>query len=275
MLNYQRIRRVIAQSQFRDLLLKYRHRGLRDTDVFLASYPRSGSNWVKFLLLESITDMPIDFYQSDVLMPYVGEHFHAPFLLPGNKRFLKTHERYRDEYKKAIYLVRDPRAVIVSEYKQHRDLKKYTESFEQFIIDFVKGKVNGFGSWAAHVRSWLEADPSTVLIVKFEDLRADPVKSVFEILYFLGVKPLPGAVERAVSNNTIERMREKENQARLHVSHSKMIKNLKGDSRFVNEGAVQSWVNTLDEKQICMIEQHAGELLNQLGYDARFLHKSK
>jgi hypothetical protein len=155
----------------------------------------------------------------------------------------------------------------VSEYRQHYDLRKYTEPFDQFVVDFLDGKVNGFGSWKAHVHSWLDADPSVVLVVKFEDLRANTCKTVLEILRFLDVEPAPGAVERAINNNTVERMREKEDQARLEVNRMDMIKNLKGDSRFVNDGAVRGWVNNLEENQIRMIEQHTEELLDRLKYD--------
>lgn len=266
----QRVRRLIVQTPLRELLLKYRHRGLKDTDVFLASYPRSGSNWIKFLLLESIKDAPLDFPQSDLLMPYVGQHFNAPVVLPGNRRFLKTHERYRPEYKKAIYLVRDPRAVVVSEYKQHRDLQKYNEPFDQFVVDFLNGRINGFGSWITHVHSWLEADRSTVFIAKFEDLRANPFNIASTILRFLDVEPRPDVIERAINNNTIERLREKEEQVRLTVGHSNMIKNLKGDSRFVNNGAVRGWRDVLGKDHIQAIEQRAGELLDRLGYAREF-----
>lgn len=263
----QKFRRIIAQTKLRDLLLWWRHRGLRISDIFLASYPRSGSNWVKFLVLESILGAPVDFHRSDLLMPYVGSHSSAPPILPGGRRFLKSHERYRTEYKKALYLVRDPRAVVVSEFRQHRDLRKYTGTFEHFLVDFMNGQVNGFGSWAAHVQSWVNADPSSVKLVKFEDLRADPMKTVLDILYFLDVEPAPGAVEKAVNNNTIERMREKEDQARSGAERMDMIKNLRGDSRFVNDGTVRGWETLLETRQIRMIEQHAGEWLNRLGYD--------
>lgn len=266
MLDLQRIRRLIVQTQLRDLILEYRHRGLKDTDIFLASYPRSGSNWVKFLLLESIKDSSVDFHQSDLLMPYVGSHFDAPPVLPGDRRFIKTHERYRAEYKKAVYLVRDPRAVAVSEYRQHHDLQKYTEPFDQFIADFLDGRVNGFGPWMAHVHSWLEADPATVLVVKFEDLRTNAYKTVLTILHFLDVEPIPEAVERALNNNTIERAREKEDQARLDVRRGSLFKKLKGDSRFINDGTVQGWKDVLEKDQIRAIEQHSGELLDRLGY---------
>ncbi|MEX2446142.1 MAG: hypothetical protein WD734_02295, partial [Dehalococcoidia bacterium] len=47
------LRRLYRRSPLRWLLkIQWDHRGLRPADVFVASYPRSGSSWLRFLLYE-------------------------------------------------------------------------------------------------------------------------------------------------------------------------------------------------------------------------------
>ena len=164
----QDARRYLARTVVRDALVAYRHRGLRPDDVFLASYPRAGSNWVKFLLLESITGRDLTFPESDEMMPYVGDHHSAPNVLPDGGRLLKTHEWYRQQYGRSIYLVRDPRDVVLSEYKYLAGRGKYTRGFDRFVEEFVGGTATGLGFWGDHVLSWLEADPAA----RFERLLA-------------------------------------------------------------------------------------------------------
>lgn len=211
---WQELRRSIARTSLREILLWKRHLGILTSDAFLASYPRSGSNWVKFLLLESILDRPLDFPQSDFLMPYVGNHHNAVPLLRNGGRLIKTHERYHSVYPKAIYLTRDPRDVVISEYRLRFNLGQYTGSIDDFIEEFLDKGVSGLGNWKEHVTSWLEAPKSHILVIRFTDLKKDPEKYIPYMLNFLGIAIQPDAIQRAIANNTIGRMKEKEAQIR-------------------------------------------------------------
>jgi hypothetical protein len=266
----QQIRRRLAQSKLRDFLAWYRHYDLKASDVFLASYPRSGSNWVKFLLLESIMARTFDFDHSDIFMPYVGAHKSAPIILPNGGRMIKTHEGYRREYQHAIYLIRDVRDVVFSEYRQRIALKLYNGSIDQFIHDFLEGKVSGLPSWQVHVSSWLEAISPQIMLIRFEDLRASPIDIIFKMLSFMHIEPDLIAVQNAVKNNIIECSRKKEDMARQSANSSGFFKQLKGAARFVNDGKVRGWVDRLSENQISTIEQRTGPLLIRLGYETHF-----
>jgi len=108
-------------SSIRAPLIWLQHRGLDPGDVFLASYPRSGQYWLRFQLIEALTSQSGEFDSVDKLIPKIGAHAGAPALLPGGRRLIQTHETYRKEYKKAIYLVRDVRDVVLSEFLQARE----------------------------------------------------------------------------------------------------------------------------------------------------------
>ena len=70
-----------------------------------------------------------------------------------------THELYRARARRAVYLVRDVRAVLPSMYRQQRR-GGYPRSFEAFVEEFVEGDVEPFGSWAEHVNFWTGPEPS-------------------------------------------------------------------------------------------------------------------
>ena len=56
--------RVAEQSRLRAPLVWFRHRGLRGSDIILASYPRSGQYWLRFQLGELFSGRPVEYEQS-------------------------------------------------------------------------------------------------------------------------------------------------------------------------------------------------------------------
>jgi len=92
-----------------------RHWGLDPNDAFIASYPRSGNTWLRFVLYEVlVAGQAADFDEVNHIVAEVGLHGPAIPLLPGGGRLIKTHEPYQKQYKKAIYLVRDARDVVLA-----------------------------------------------------------------------------------------------------------------------------------------------------------------
>ena len=91
--------------------------GLRPEDAILASYPRSGSTWLRFLLLESVTGQKAEWKNVNRLIPYVGGHRRIPALLPGNRRIVSTHDSRIGPSKQGLLLVRDPRDVSLSYFR--------------------------------------------------------------------------------------------------------------------------------------------------------------
>lgn len=235
------------------------HRGLHATDVFIASYPRAGSTWLRFLLYELLTGEEGDFPAVNRAIPGVGRHRAAPPLLSGSRRLLQTHEPYRREYRRAVYLVRDVRDVVVSEFYFQRMWGIFAGDFESFVPAFLRGEVNRYGSWQAHTRAWLDAQaqrPNDILLVKFGELRRAPEATVAQILAFVGEERADDVIAAAVAHNSKERMREKEDV--FNVAD----KNLS----FVRKGAVGGWRATLTEAQVAAVEAHAGAELERLGY---------
>jgi hypothetical protein len=201
----------------------------------------------------------------DTLIPRVGAHGQVPATLPKGGRLIQTHEGYRKEYKKAIYLVRDLRDVVISEYDHARaNVRFYADySFDRYLLAALRGEVQGFLRWNDHVLSWLDSSlgkRGDLLVIKFEDMRKSPEKVLLQILNFLQVSADLEVVRNAIANNTVERMRIKEDKRQTKSSSGRE------QDRHVRGGPVGGWRGKLTRVQVELIEQYAGEALKRLGY---------
>jgi Sulfotransferase domain len=264
----RRLRRKASRTKLRVPIVWCRHRGLDSRDVFIASYPRSGSTWLRFLLFEILAGDTALFDKVNRVIADVGRHSSEGALLPGGRRLIKTHEAYRNDYQKAIYLVRDVRDVVISEFEYESAHQRISEDFDSFIMLSMRGKANGYGSWQDHLSSWLGsplARSGKLLVVKFEEMRRQTEETLVEVLDFLGVEADRQLVRRAIANNNVQRMRAKED--RTPQISGAAAKAASGDrSRFIRSGAIGGWQARLTESQVSLIEHWAGAGLLAGGY---------
>jgi len=263
MLAWRRFRHKAGRSRFRVPLTWVRHGGLDPNDVFLASYPRSGSTWTRFVLYEILTGGFSSFDNINRGIPEVGMHWRGEPLLPGGGRLIKTHEPYRKEYRKAIYLVRDVRDVLFSQYSRERELGIVYDDFDTYLVKFAQGKISGFGAWQNHVARWLRSPLEArgdLLVLRFEDMRKDMESAITGMLEFLGIEAAPALVRTAIANNSLERMREKETQSQT-FRQSKVE-----EGRFVRKGSIGGWRERLSAEQLRLFDAYAGDVFRRLGY---------
>jgi hypothetical protein len=261
---YRKIRHKASKTLMRAPIIWLRGRGIDRNDVMVASYPRSGNTWLRFMLTRILTGKSAGFDNVNNVIAEVGIHKDALPLLPGEGRLIKTHELYRPAYKRAIYLVRDARDSLLSQYSREKELGLvWWADFDGYIEAFLKGTINGFGSWQEHVPNWLDsplAQRGDILVVRFEQMRKNPQDKLEVILDYLGFQVDPQLIAEAIADNTLERMRERENKAqKLHQSKRE-------EGRFVRQGAIMGWREKFTQPQLEMIEHYAGETLARMGY---------
>jgi len=207
-----------------------------------------------------LSGMPSGFRATNQRMPGIGLHFNALRLLPNGGRLVATHEYYRKEYNRAIYMVRDARDVLLSEFAFLSALEYFTKDLDDFVKTFLFTCVSAYGPWHKNVASWLDspiAKNGNMLVVRYEDLRKDPVPLFGQMADFLGAKVSEEKIREAVANNSIQNMRAKEDKEPVRAS-------IKG--RFVRDGRVRGWVSKLTPEQVRLIDEHAGSVLLRLGY---------
>jgi sulfotransferase family protein len=274
---YRLLRAKAARSKLRVPRVWFWHLGLKPQDVFQASYPRSGSTWLRFILFEILRGEEAGFGKIDRCMPEIDAHRGVPPILPECGRLIKTHEKYRKDYTKAILLVRDIRDVLISCYLRGVELDVVQlvskGDFDSFLLSFLEGRALQMGSWQEHTRTWLEAPLARngrLMVVRYEDLRQNSEQVLSQLLHFLGVTPDLGIIRKAIENNSLQQMRAKEDKARKAGERSVVLESREStqeDGRFVRKGTVGGWRGKLTDAQLTIIGQYAGDVLATLGYD--------
>jgi hypothetical protein len=274
---YRLVRAKAARSKLRVPRVWFWHLGLKPQDVFLASYPRSGSTWLRFILFEILTGKDAGFQALEQRLPEVNAHRGVPPVLPEGGRFIKTHEKYRKDYGRAVFLVRDLRDVFLSSYAASVELGMISfvsaGDFDSFLLSFLEGRACKVGSWQEHTRSWLEsplANNGNLMVVRYEDLRQNSEQVVGQLLEFLGVTTEVRMIRKAIENNALQQMRAKEDCARRAGERSSLLYSRTSsseDGRFIRQGAIGGWRSKLTDIQLKVIWQYAGDTLAAAGYE--------
>jgi hypothetical protein len=281
-MNFKELRYKASRTKLRAPKAWWEHRGMDDKDVLFASFERSGNTWLRFVLMEIITTGDAGFLNVNQVLPEMGTHRDGQRVLANGGRFIKTHESYRSQYKRAIYLMRDLRDVMLSNWARDKEMGfsdyfDHGKGMDGYVEAFLQGKVTRFGSWQSHVDSWLNsplAKNGNLLVVRYEDLRADTETGLLEMLDFLGIQSDRDRIRRAVENNSLRNMREKEEKAKnsgATLGKGTLLRKHrvdKEDARFVRTGSVGGWREKLSDTQIEMVKRYASEALLRAGYPA-------
>ena len=248
-------------------------------DVFLVAYPGSGGQWLRRLVANIMgPNCPVT--EANVLLrvPSLYDASRRALMKVPRPRIIFSHESFDSECQnKLVYLVRDPRDVAVSIYRQHwcRGSAKEPMRIEQFVsmcfmrtdqyqggwAEDFSGRVRenrGFfyrsrlkeeflgtpASWGENVTSWLGArgdDPKSLLRVHYEDLFFDAETVLLAISEFLNL---------AFSAETIREA--------IRVSYASL-----------SEGKPEQpgeWKTCLPSSSVHEIESIWGPVMSMLGY---------
>ncbi|MFQ5469338.1 MAG: sulfotransferase domain-containing protein [Gammaproteobacteria bacterium] len=235
-----------------------------DDDIFLVSYPRSGNTWLRFLLamiVKQATD--VDFNNIERYIPDIYRNDNDTLLKIGSPRIIKSHEKYNTGYPNVIYLVRDVRDVIVSNYHFGKKMGyegDFSSCFNSLITEpYDKGLA--FGTWTDNVQSWLDHKDNLSLI-KYESLVNSPLQAVTNLLSNLSIQVENTIIEHAIAECSFEKMRAKEQttQGIDYINASK-------GNEFIRKGEVGGWREYFTPEHVDVVKERFGELLIALNYE--------
>ncbi|WP_412063081.1 sulfotransferase domain-containing protein [Rubrivirga sp. IMCC45206] len=188
--------------------------GLRASDVVVASFPKSGSTWVRFVLgnlaaAREGLEGPLDYARLDALLPEFGKSnlLTAP-AVGGLPRFVKTHNAYWWPFARAaarVVVVRDPLDTMVSFYQFEQG--KVHSRFRGAFSDFIRQPGVGLEAWFEHTRSWRARD---IVEVHYETLKADDGAAFEALAGNLGLDAAPDEVAAAVERSRFDRVKQQE-----------------------------------------------------------------
>ena len=240
---------------------------VRPDDSFIASYPRSGNTWTRFLIANLMyPDREVSFKNIEELIPDATALSSKALKRVRSPRIIKSHEYFEPRYNKVIYLVRDPRDVALSLYNFRRKYRSVVDTYpvERYIAErFLPGDLDV--PWNEHVGSWLGARKNHpgFLLVRYEDLRQEPARELQRIAAFLGVVANAQALAQAVEKSAAKRMRELE---KVEQDQWITTKGKRADVPFIAEAVAGAWKQKLPPASVALIESAWGPLMNTLGY---------
>ena len=245
---------------------------LERADAVIVSFGKSGRTWVR-VLISRVYQLHYRL-RKDALLGFDNLHRKNRSI----PRIFLTHDNYVQDYsgnrdnkrdyygKRVILLVRSPQDVAVSQYFQwkfrmrpgKKSLNDYPEHgaeispYEfamsqaglQKIIDFMN-------LWAA------EKDRiADLLIVRYEDLRADTAGVFARIMRFLGAPEDDAAIRGAVEYASVENMRKLEQKRVFWLSGGRMTARDSDnpDSYKVRRAKVGGYRDYFDDEEVARID---------------------
>ena len=278
--------------------------------IWLASFPKSGNTWMRAFLssylyldldkenftfnllkkierfpnlnqLNNIGIKPKSFL--DVAKSWIPTQNHIN--LNNKINLLKTHQAFgnfenfpftdSNNTLGAIYLVRDPRDVLIS-YSRHMK-QSIDKTLDLVLEDDSKGNLfegkNSVigemrGSWSQHYNSWKYSNLKEKIIIKYEDLVNNPFDTFSKVISHLNYLfrklsfPLETNAERIRKCIEISNFNNLQNlEKKLGFSD-----NIKSGATFFNKGTTNQWQDELNDKIIYKIEKKFKKEMKELNY---------
>jgi len=238
-------------------------------DTFLVSYPKSGSTWARFLVAALANPSEtVSFLNIDRLLPSISSRSKRDLRKQRRPRLIKSHEYFDARYQNVIYLVRDPRDVVLSQYRFFLKRGAIDDGYtlDRFVNRFLAGDLNTYGSWGENVGTWLVSQNGAkrFLLVRYEDMLRETARELQTIANFLGLSVSPGHLARCVEQGSADRMRDLEKK---QGSQWVTTKGVRTDIPFVGAAQAGGWKSGLAVQHIAQIESAWGPLMRHLGYE--------
>ncbi len=186
----------------------------RPDDIYVATYPRSGTTWMQFML-HQLARPGVEFEHINAVCPWFERSLAIGSLTPealaelASPRIFKTHlpRQWLPARGRFVVIVRDPADVAASYYELHCAYLGFEGSLDEFLARFVAGRVQ-YGSWWTHVDGWQRhAADAQVHVVRYEALRADPHAELRRVAVFAGLPHDEASLARAVEGASLSRMK--------------------------------------------------------------------
>ena len=274
--------------------------------VWLASYPKSGNTWM-WLFIKSYFNPPkkkfsLNYHKDDPIMlePFPDErmfdklkinyenffdlsknwvNLQSLINLNNKTNYLKTHNAMCtiNNHKftniqntlGAIYIVRDPRDVLIS-YSSYMEKSmdetlKFMLNKETYEAGEFKKKIYNktlLGSWSDHYNSWKNYKSREIIIIKYEDMVNSASSTFLKVLTYLS-KIIKIDVDHTKMDKAIEETSFK-NLKSLEINEG--FKTNPSKNEFFRKGVVGDWRKKLNKEQVEKIEKAFEAEMIELGY---------
>ncbi|MFM2484971.1 GNAT family N-acetyltransferase [Celerinatantimonas yamalensis] len=114
-------------------------------------------------------------------------------------------------------------------------------------------------SWSDHVASWLDAANLKRLVIRYEDMHANPLATFTQACQFLELPTDPVRIKQAIAFSDFKELSRQEQEKGFKERPAKA-------SLFFRQGQSGDWQNKLSAEQIVQIIADHGPMMRRLGY---------
>uniref|UniRef100_A0A803Y684 Sulfotransferase n=1 Tax=Meleagris gallopavo TaxID=9103 RepID=A0A803Y684_MELGA len=232
----------------------------RSSDVILAGYPKTGTNWLEQMVRE-IESTDAKYTEEEMkerinaekeLQMFPRLEFGDPGVFERMKklpsrRIILTHlsphllpPSVLQGKAKILLLVRNPKDTAVSYYHFYNNMPVLPSfaSWDEYFTAFMNGKL-AWGSYFDHLMEWnRHIDHERMMMISYEELKENPVLGMKKIAAFFGFSLSEEEFSRIARKTSFQAMKEKSKE-----THGKF-----GDILF-RKGVVGSWRDLFSEVQ--------------------------
>ncbi|XP_076434547.1 sulfotransferase 1C2-like [Babylonia areolata] len=249
---------------------------IRDDDIILCSFPKSGTHWL-FRILDMIQRGQAEYSSRSADSTFIDlqdvdsmAQLRSPRVLLTHLNFQHFPAQAKDKRTKVVHVYRNPRSVLVSFYFQAQggDLGRMMGD-DEFTMDkavatfFSPEKMfyDGWLNFMDQIRAYKEENPEhPILDVSYEDMTQNPEDTVTRLGQFLG-RPVSGQL----CADIVSACRFRTQKAREEAADP-----TQADFRIYRKGDMDDWKNhvtvALDEKFQHLLQERA----ERCPYSARY-----
>ena len=270
------------------------------SSVWLASYPKSGNTWFRFVwkAVESAQDEKFTPHESaqPCQMEYLTtwgidarrlscdelDLLRSRLELVTNDRsgrptLRKTHEKFRSApdgaelfpaatSRAALVIIRDPRDVACSAARH------FNMSLDASVdllcrrdpqspgAPSVLMSRQPQGSWSEHLDSWRRLPTYPVAVYRYEDFLADPHATFGAALKFAGLEVSEDELVHAIESTHFEKLQSRERESGFSERPTGT------EVPFFRKGQAGGWRDELSTSQVAKLERNCGALMEEFGY---------
>ncbi|CAO2821741.1 unnamed protein product [Amaranthus hypochondriacus] len=302
LVNYQGFWHPCVPHYIKTILLFQSHFRARNTDIIIASFPKTGTTWLKSILFSVVnrfnypkTETPllkhhphelvyrleVDLYGNafEYPRPHHLDQLPSPRLFSTHLPYTSLPESVTDSGCRIVYISRNPFDTFVSYYLFSIESMKKVEgenyvapSIEQIFEDYCAGRIV-CGPFFDHVVGYKKKSleqTDKVLFLQYEDLKEDTVLYVKKLAEFVGV-PFSAEEEKEGVVEDIIRLCSIQNLKELEVNKSGVFNNWFEKKSYFRKGEVGDWIHHFTPSMVEKMNKLMEEKLAGTGFSFKLV----